>query len=818
MKPINMLLGTIFLVLNISCKKKFVDNNQPPGRTTKNFNFNWKFNKGDINNGESTELNDSLWLDIDLPHDWGIKESFSEEWASGTGYLPGGIGWYRKSFFVDKEEEGRKVFIYFGGISNNSTVWVNGNEVGYRPNGYVSFYYDISDYLDYGKDNLIAIKVNHSEFADSRWYTGSGIYRNVQLISTYPLYIKKWGVYAVANNVSKKHATVQVETNLINEFSKDFNVEIENYLLFGNDTIANNNQQVLIGSGEESIITQNIEADNPRLWSPETPDLYQLHTSIKKDGIELDKQVTTLGIRKIEYSADKGMFLNDHLIKLKGVCLHQDGGCLGVAVPDKVWAYRLNLLKEMGCNALRLAHNAFSSEFMDLCDQMGFLVIDEMYDEWELPKRKWVQGRNNGTPSLKGTSGYFNDWYEVDVTDQVLRNRNHPSIIMWSIGNEIEYPTDPYSHPILNSDENTIKWAHYNPQLPNATRLGKIARELSFCIKKLDASRPVTAGLALSVLATKIGYADALDVVGYNYQTGSYDSDHSKFPERIMYASEANMDYESWEYVVDHENFLGQFLWKGFDFIGEAYSFPSHSRPTGLIDLIGDVRSEYYYRKSLWCENPMVHLTTIKASDIKDDNFRNRAKYLPVWDYLPQDLINVYCYTNCKEVELFLNNHSLGKMTISKDDKNIAKWIIPFNAGRLKVVGKDKNGKVYIDYLQTPDTSSIKIIETSDCNALVANGKDYLQVYVSLSDKNNIPLTSKDINIVCTIDGPLQFVCMGDANTDNTEKYSDQSQSTYRGRLVAYFKSADRAGVAKINFKGEGFDAKAEMEINIIEQ
>lgn len=817
MKYINIIIGIIFLILNISCKKYIDDYDQYTGRITRVINLNWKFYKGDIDKGESNQLNDSLWLNIDLPHDWSIKEPFSEQWASSTGYLPGGVGWYRKTFFIEKAEEGRKVFVYFGGISNNSTVWVNGKEVGYRPNGYVSFFYDISNYLNYGKDNLIAVKVDHSEFDDSRWYTGSGIYRNVQLITTYPLYIKKWGVYGVANNVSKEHAKIQVGTNLINEFSKDFNVEIENCLLFGNDTIANNNQQVLIGSGEEIIIAQNIEVDHPRLWSPETPDLYQLHTSIKKEGIELDKQVTTLGIRKIEYSADKGMFLNDYPIKLKGVCLHQDGGCLGVAVPDKVWAYRLNLLKEMGCNALRLAHNAFSSEFMDLCDQMGFLVIDELFDEWELPKRKWVKGRNSGAPSLNGYASHFNDWYEIDLTDQILRNRNHPSVIMWCIGNEIDYPTDPYSHPILNSDENPIKWARHNPRLPSAKKLGKIANVLSSKIKSLDSSRPVTAGLALSLLATKIGYVDALDIVGYNYKTETYDSDKKKYPDRIMYASEANMDYESWEYVLDHDYFMGQFLWKGIDFLGEANSFPSHSRPTGLIDLIGDVRSEYYYRKSLWCENPMVHLTTIKASDIKDDNFRNRTKYLPIWDYTPQNLINVYCFTNCKEVELFLNNHSLGRKILTKDDKNIAEWDIPFTKGELKVVGKDKNDKVYTDYLQTPDASAIKITAISDCNALVANGKDYLQVYVSLTDKNDIPITTKDTNIICTVDGPLQFVCMGDANTDNIEAYSDQSQSTYRGRLVAYFKTTDKAGLAKIKFKGEGLDASAEMEIKIIE-
>jgi len=386
---------------------------QPTDREVQNFNFDWKFYKGDVSNGQDPGLNDSEWRKLDLPHDWSIEANFNKSYASSTGYLPGGIGWYRKSFFIPANEINRKVFISFDGIYNNSEVWINGTLLGKRPNGYISFQYDMTPFIRPGKENLIAVRVDHSKFADSRWYTGSGIYRDVKLVFTSPVHIKQWGVSAVAKNVTVDKATLDIEINISNESEKTSEVTVTNFLITSGDTIKKTSQTISIPGSSSKIVTQNIDIFGPKLWDTENPNLYSLITVVKGFNV-LDREETPIGFRSIRFDSDKGFFLNGKNLKLKGICMHHEAGTLGSAVPRQVIKRRLDILKEAGCNAIRTSHNPFSSDFLELCDEKGFLVIGEAFDEWELPKRKWIEGWNAGIPGKDGYSVNFKEWATID--------------------------------------------------------------------------------------------------------------------------------------------------------------------------------------------------------------------------------------------------------------------------------------------------------------------------------------------------------------------------------------------------------------------
>ncbi len=561
------------LIISLAILLSLGSKAQPPGRKIVDFNFGWKFHKGDLAEGQSISLDDSEWRETDLPHDWSIEGPFSSDNSSCTGYLPGGIGWYRKSFIAEENPKDRKIFISFDGVYNNSEVWINNNYLGKRPNGYISFQYDLTPYIKYDSENLIAVKVDHSQDADSRWYTGSGIYRNVKLISTDWVHLKQWGVSCTTPVVSREKATLSVSSSIVNDAGKS-SVTITNTLWLGNKIAGRAVKKVRLAVGTVTTVNQEIFVDKPELWDIDDPNLYRLVTEVKGKNI-LDELTTNVGFRTIQFDADKGFFLNGRNLKLKGICMHHDAGALGAAVPREEIARRLDILKEMGCNAIRTSHNPFSPDFLDLCDEKGFLVIGEAFDEWELPKKKWIQGWNVGTPGKQGYSEYFMDWAKKDLRDFIIRDRNHPSIIMWSIGNEVDYPNDPYTHPILDTEANPQTWAKFSESLPHADRLGEVARELSALVMDLDKTRPVTAGLASALMSNETGYADALDVAGYNYQESRYEADHKKYPGRPLYGSENGMTLEMWNYVADNDYVMGQFLWTGFEYLGEAGRFPT---------------------------------------------------------------------------------------------------------------------------------------------------------------------------------------------------------------------------------------------------
>jgi beta-galactosidase len=784
------------------------------GRNVMNFNFDWKFFKGDITNGQSPGLNDTGWRTLDLPHDWSIEGPFSKDYASGTGFLPGGIGWYRKSFRVPSNENNRKVFISFDGIYNNSEIWINGTYLGKRPNGYISFQYDLTPYIKFGKENLIAVKVDHTKFGDSRWYTGSGIYRDVKLSFISPVHIKQWGVFAAAKDVSNEKATLDIEVSVLNESGKATEVTVINYLMLGKDTVNKITDKLKIDPSSSVVINQTMKLVDPAIWDIETPRLYSLVTIVK--GKEtLDSQTTQVGFRNIRFDADKGFFLNGKNLKLKGICMHHDAGTLGSAVPRQVIERRLDILKEMGCNAIRTSHNPFSSDFLELCDEKGFLVIDEAFDEWELSKKKWIAGWNNGTPGRDGYAENFKDWAATDLKDMILRDRNHPSIIMWSIGNEVDYPNDPYTHQILNTEANPQTWAKYDEKLPDANRLGEVARNLVAIVKQLDTSRPVTAGLASALMSNETGYSDALDVAGYNYQEFRYAADHKKFPKRILYGSENGMTLEAWNSVADNDYILGQFLWTGFEYLGEAGQFPSRHSTSGIIDLAGNKKPEFYFRQSLWSDKPMVYIgTTDRLTNNGPVNLWSHKRVDPVWNWKPGQPISVNVFTNCEEVELFLTNRSLGTKKMADFQNRTIGWEVPFETGVLKAVARTSGRDVATCELKTVGTPS-RLNAIGNVPSLKGDRKDLAHVFVTISDDEGNPVYTAENEITCEVNGPVRILGMEDSNPRNTEDYKDNKQKAFHGKLLIYVQSLDKPGKAVITLSSPGLQS-AFVELNVV--
>lgn len=602
-------------------------------------NVDWYFNLGDIKYGGAEFFDHSEWRKLELPHDWSVESVASPSLASCTGYLPGGIGWYRKDLDIPKNKEGNKVYVYFEGVYNNSEVFINGKWIGKRPNGYVSFMYDLTPYLNFGGRNVLAVRVDHSQDADSRWYTGSGIYRDVYLVYANPVHIGLWGV-SYSAKVNQKNAVLSVQAEVENTDKMPVTVKVL-HEVFDRD-----GKKVGAGSRDYSLKADEmvkkeltISVAQPKLWSLENPYLYTIKTTLSKGGKVIDRTETQAGIRSLTFDPNKGFALNGKLMKVKGVCIHHDAGCLGVAVPKEVWRRRLLQLKEIGCNAVRMSHNPQATCVYELCDELGILIKDEAFDEWEYAKKKWITGWNKGKPGFQGSASYFREWSKKDLADMIRRDRNHPSIIMWSIGNEVDYPNDPYSHPVLDQAE--IGQQHvrgYRKEQPRAERLGDIAKELVEEAKKHDLSRPVTAALAGAVMSNETDYPAALDVVGYNYTENRYQIDHEKYPNRILYGSETRHDLNAWKAVRDNDFIFGQFIWTGFDYLGEAGPWPSRGFTTGMIDLAGNIKPNGYFRRALWLESPTVYVGTHKIERVQR---RNPLPMLQLSGIMSQEILFV---------------------------------------------------------------------------------------------------------------------------------------------------------------------------------
>ncbi|MGN6712954.1 glycoside hydrolase family 2 TIM barrel-domain containing protein [Anaerocolumna jejuensis] len=486
----------------------------------------WRFHYGDCPEAWYKGFDDSSWEEVSVPHDWSVHMPFSREYSSGTGYLAGGIGWYRTEFCLPEELKGKRIYITFDGMYKNSQVWCNSYYLGKRPFGYATFRYDITSQAVFGDAvNSVSVKLDHRDISDSRWFTGSGIIRKAVVTAEEPVHTEYNGIFFTTPEVSKEKAAVKVFTPLVNETSEEAEVTLTHSLVVKDESFLSFRTKLSLSAGERREVTLEDCLPSPKLWSVKEPHLYKLVTEIKasqRNGslISTQNYETMVGIRSLLFTPDKGFFLNGEPLKLKGVCIHHDAGCLGAAVLPSVWLRRLESLKEMGCNSIRMSHNPHMPELYDLCDAMGFLVMDEAFDEWENPKNKWWNGHNVYPPRHQGYAEDFPQWHERDLTDLIRRDRNHPSIILWSIGNEIDYPNDPYCHPLFetmtgnNDKDKPAAERQYNPNKPNAERLSVLAGNLTAIVKQSDTTRPVTAAVAFPELSTRIGYIDALDVAG----------------------------------------------------------------------------------------------------------------------------------------------------------------------------------------------------------------------------------------------------------------------------------------------------------------
>ncbi len=768
------------------------------------FNDGWKFYKGDIANGDRSNLNEEDWRNVELPHDWSIEGPFAEIWASATGYLPAGIGWYRKTFSITSLQRSKNISLYFDGVYKNSEVWINGHYLGKRPNGFIPFQYEITKYLNKTGKNIVAVKADHSDFADARWYTGSGIYRNVYLVATDPVHIDLWGVRFLTPYVSKAKAIAKIIVSVVNQSPASTPVIVRSFLTDVNGkVIAKTQQQIKISGNSNSDANLSFTVNDPALWSTDDPKLYKLQVSVFVNGKKTDDVNEEVGFRSFLFDKDKGFFLNGKSMKLKGVCLHDDAGALGVAVPEEVWVRRLEKLKDAGCNSVRMSHNPHVDYLYDLMDRMGFLVMDEAFDEWEVGKNKWIQGWNVGKPGNDGTHTYFNEWAEQDIRDMVLRNFNRPSIIMWSIGNEIDYPNDPYTHEVLNTGRNPqIYGRGFTAGHPPASRLGELAKRLTAAVKKYDTSRPVTAALAGVVMSNETSYPGDVDIVGYNYQEYRYPDDHKKYPTRIIYGSENNHQLASWNAVTDNEFISGQYLWTGIDYLGEARTWPSRSNGAGLLDLAGFPKSEYYFRKSLWTDKPMIYLATAKTLGA------GRRNQLPAWNYTTGDSVSISCFTNCDEAELFLNNVSLGKKKLSGvKETRILTWQTIYQPGVLTVKGYKNTNLVQQTIRTAGEAFAIKAV--SDRSSLNHERKELAHIEISVEDKDGNPvLLNTDNEITISIEGPAVLLGLESGSSVSHEDYKANKRKLFNGRLLAFVQAQKTRGVVKIKITAPGLQQK----------
>ncbi len=786
-------------------------------------NQNWKFILNDVENGQETTLNDSRWKTVELPHDWSIKQQLSPSLASATGYLPGGIGWYRKHIFVPKEKNGEKVYLYFEGVYNRSEIFVNGVSLGKRPNGYISFMNDATSAIKYGEENLIAVKVDHSQDADSRWYTGSGIYRDVWVVYANPLHIAQWGVYAYSEK-QKKGYHLNVEVEIENDTQAASSLIIKNELLSPeNKTVAKSSGRLTVEANVSGKIQTALKVAEPELWSISNPTLYSLKTTVIQDGKIIDESITITGFRTFTFDPDKGFALNGKWMKMKGVCLHHDGGVLGSAVPREVWKRRLLRLKEIGVNAIRTSHNPQAPDLYQLCDELGVLVLDEAFDEWEFPKRKWIEGWNVGTPGFQGSYDFFDKWGEKDLADMVRRDRNHPSIFAWSIGNEVDYPNDPYSHPVLDGGGETgftqPIFGGYKRDAPDAMRLGDIAKKLVKVVKEYDRSRPTTAGLAGVAMSNQTAYPFALDITGYNYTESLYNHDHTKYHNRVIFGSENRPDYQAWKAVTSREFIFGQFIWTGMDYLGESGSWPSRGFYTGLLDFGGFIKPRGYFRQSLWSDGPMAYLGTYPTpgkgskSQMQDvwsqleaeqagGSYQEKVPSMdawPIWNYDDGQLIRVVCYTNAASAKLLLKGQEVGETKPFDDHTGIIFWDIPYSKGKLEVLGLDTDGK---------EISTSAIQSSGRPYAInIISGDEHVkpggvaQIAIQVVDEKGIPVMLSDDNVTCQIYGDARLLGLEASNNSDMSDYTDNQQRVYHGRMIAYIRAGESTGEIAVRFK-----------------
>jgi beta-galactosidase len=692
------------------------------------------------------------------------------------------------------------VTIEFDGVYDYSEVWINGQLVGGRPYGFSSFQVDLTPFVKFGSDdNIVAVRVDHSRFADSRFYTGSGIYRNVRLVITDKLRIAHWGVSVTTPKIKSDSAIVRVETTVENSSADKGKFSLESDIVApGGEIVASLTTAKSAAGNSTQTLAQEIKILKPELWLLNSPTLYILKSRVKSGEAVVDETETPFGIRTATFDPDKGFLLNGVSTKLKGVCIHHDAGSLGAAVPDQVLERRLRLLKEIGVNAIRTSHNPPDPALLNLCDQLGLLVMDEAFDEFTPGKNKWVTGWNNGVPGHFGYSEIFDQWSVTDVSDLVRRDRNHPSIILWSIGNEVDYANDPFSDPALGED--------YRPQNPPAKDLLKCAAPLITAVKSLDRTRPVTAALANIKMSDAVKLPELFDVVGYNYQEARYAADHKTFPKRIIYGSENGHQYDAWLAVKTNSYISGQFLWTGIDYLGEARAWPNRASGAGLLDLCGFKKPIGWFRQSLWSDKPMVYICA--APNGGGGNNSREFGGAESWNWPANSTVTVRCFANCPEVTLTLNGKIIGTKTLSEAVNGVLSWQVPFEPGTLKAAGR-ANGQDVCDYtLKTAGTAS-RVELLPDAKEFRANGKDVCHVEFRIVDENGVRVPDAEPEVKFDLVGQAKIIGIGNGDLNNSENCQGDTHRAFQGRGLVILQAPTSPGSFVLTATAPGLESTA---------
>lgn len=791
------------------------------------FTDSWRFSLSDPKDAMKPDFNDSGWRLLNLPHDWAIEGDFSKDNPSGTGggALPGGIGWYRKDFTMPDSLKGKMVFVDFDGAYMNSTVYINGTELGTRPYGYASFSYDITPYIKWGKRNVIAVRVDNAEQPNSRWYSGCGIYRNVWLRVLNPVHVALWGTFVTTPEVSAYEAKVNIATTVDCQlpdratYSLATDIFAPDGRLVASDTTA--------FSTDNLSVSQSFVVKRPSLWSPSSPALYTAVSQILQDDNILDSYSTPFGIRYFEFDAERGFSLNGQPMKINGVCMHHDLGALGAAVNTRAIERQLEILKEMGVNGYRCSHNPPAPEVLELCDRMGFIVMDETFDMWR--KRK----------TSHDYSRYFDEWHERDLTDLLRRDRNHPSVIMWSIGNEVlEQWSDASADTLSLEEANMIlNFGHSKDMLAaedaEMSVNSLLTKKLADMTRTLDPTRPVTSGCNEGDPGNHLFRSGALDIIGYNYNNAKFKDVPQNFPGKPFIISESVSALQTRGFYVSpsdsmilcpvrwdipyfdesfkcsaydnchapwgssHENNLrqvlnndyisGQFIWTGFDYIGEPtpYGWPARSSYFGIVDLAGFPKDVYYMYQSEWRPDKQVlHL-------------------FPHWNHTPGDTVDMWCfYNNADEVELFINGVSQGVRRKSADDLH-AMWRVVYEPGDVSVIAR-RGGKIVAE--QTIATAGVpyRIVLEPDRSVITADGRDLSFITAKVVDKDGKLCPEAENLIEFEVKGAGFNAGVDNGCQTSLERFKDDKRKAFYGKALLIVQNNGDKGDIDITASSSG--------------
>ena len=784
----------------------------------------WRFALHSDDKAHETTFDDHAWRVLDLPHDWAIEGDFYALNPSGAngGALPGGIGWYRKHLNLNDNDVSSHYVLHFDGAYMNTSVYVNGQLVGVRPYGFISFSYDITPYLKKQGDNVVALKVDNSKQPNSRWYTGCGIYRHVYLMKSSDIRIEEWGVQALTE-VKKGKGKVSLNTKIENPSGRSRCVIVHQTLWNKAHQMVSKASKVCQVEANGATISQLLNVNKPQLWSLESPNLYTITTEIEENGRILDRDTISIGLRNIAFDVKKGFFLNGKNIKINGVCLHGDLGCLGTAINEDALYRQLLMMKDMGVNAIRCSHNPPAPELLNLCDSMGLLVMDEAFDSW-------MQGKTTYDYSI-----YFKTWAERDLKDMVLRDRNHPSIILWSIGNEVlEQWNKTKSATVALEDVNILLNNSRDKTLLSTTDTlnasAKLTQFLASIVRRYDPTRLISAGCNEVSPNNNLFKSGALDVIGFNYHQKKVADVPQNFPGKPFIMTETvsalhtrgyyrmpsdslyrwpthkrpftepsfmcssydnscaywgSTHEQTWDIVKHTPYCSGQFIWTGFDYIGEPtpFNFPARSSYFGIVDLAGFPKDVYYLYQSEWTNKPVLHV-------------------FPHWNWIEGQAIDLWCYYNqADEVELFINGKSQGVRKKSNEHEYHVAWHVTYEPGEVRVVAR-KNGKQVNEKIIRTAGAPHHIRLTSNRNVLKANGRSLSFVTVEVVDKEGNLCPWADQNIQFSLTGEGKIAGVDNGSPFSLERFQANSRHAFFGKCMVVVQAGKAPSVIKLTAKG----------------